>query len=76
MSNNISYLHSHSGIERFSKDKEITNKSHVLVDEKFISMFDDMALERKPTKFNGTKYYKVPIMAFVRKGGVFKNLDR
>jgi hypothetical protein len=76
MKENILYLHSHSGIERTLKDKDIVNKSHVLVDEQFKDLFDDCAKPIKSIVVSGKKYFKVPILSFVNKGGIFKNLDR
>lgn len=75
MSQSVNYLHSHSGLERMLKDNDLNNKSHVLIDEKFKGMFADGATPLKPFRYNHIQYYKVPIMAFVKKGGVFKNLD-
>ena len=68
MSRGISVLHSHSGIE-----KELKFPKHiVLVDECFGGLFPDEAI--KPFRYDGEMYYKVPILMFVEKGGVFKNL--
>lgn len=75
MSKETDYLHSHSGLERTLKDDDIVNKSHVLIDEKFKGMFADGEINLKPFRFGGVQYYKVPIMAFVKKRGVFRNLD-
>ena len=72
---NVPYLHSHSGIERFSRDKDIKNKSHVLVDAKFKHLFEDAATELSAVKYKDVIYYKVPTFAFVRKSGVFKNFN-
>lgn len=68
MSHNLDCLHSHSALERdlhFPKDI-------VLVDEKFQHMF--LADYIKPFVYNGVRYYKVPTLSFVKKGGIFKNL--
>ena len=73
MSQGINYLHSHSGIERTLKDKNIVNKSHVLVDEQFKDLFDDCAKPIKSIVVSDKKYFKVPILSFVNKGGIFKN---
>lgn len=75
MSNGINYLHSHSGIEREVRELA-KDKSHVLIDEEFKHMFDDCGVKLTPFTYMGVKYYKVPIYAFFRKGGVFKNLNR
>lgn len=69
MSQGIKYLHSHSGIER-----ELKYPKHiVLVDEEYIGVFSEL-LDLKKIKCNGKFYIEVPIMEFVFKGGVFKNL--
>lgn len=68
MSNDFKVLHSHSGIER-----ELQFPKHtVLVDECFGRLFPDDAI--KPFRYDGVMYYKVPILMFVEKGGVFKYL--
>lgn len=69
MSKNLTILHSHSGLERNLKFPQ----SFVLVDEEFSDMFDSEHV--KPFKHNRIVYLKVPILMFVNKGGVFKNLD-
>ena len=67
MSKNFGLLHSHSGLER-----ELKFKKHiVLVDEQYKNMFLEDTIEK--FKHLGNVYYKVPILSFVRKGGVFKN---
>ena len=69
MSNGVTYLHSHSGIER-----ELKFPKHlVLVDEKYKSLFLQDTIT--PFKHNGRLYYKVPVLSFVRKGGAFKNFS-
>lgn len=69
MSNGVTYLHSHSGIER-----ELKFPKHlVLVDEKYKSLFLQDTIT--PFKHNGRLYYKVPVLSFVRKGGMFKNFS-
>lgn len=67
MSKGIDILHSHSGIEMESKFP----KHVVLVDEEYEKMF------RNPKAFvyNNKMYFKVPILEFVEKGGIFKNFD-
>jgi hypothetical protein len=68
MSVRINYLHSHSGIER----ELCFPKNTVLIDKKYEHLF-----EGEPhTLFihKGVEYYKVNILSFVKKGGVFKNL--
>lgn len=69
MSSNISYLHSHSGIEREVR----MQKRFVLVDEKYKGMFSDCGTEVVPFFYQNKKYYQVPIMAFVNNGGIFRN---
>ena len=71
MSQGINYLHSHSGIERERKFP----KHIVLVDERFKDEFNDCPDKITPYKVNGKTYYKVPILLFIAKGGVFKNLN-
>lgn len=76
MSNGVNYLHSHSGLERtLPKDKELSSKAYVLVDEKFASMFADVAAQTKKFVYDGVSYIKVPTLVFVAKGGLFKNLS-
>jgi hypothetical protein len=75
MSQGISYLHSHSGLERNVNDPDITNKSHVLIDEKYLYYFPDIASFAKKVVYNNITYCKIPIMKFVMKGGRFKNLE-
>lgn len=72
MSNGTLYLHSHSGIERENKFP----KHIVLVDEKFKDLFSDGAVDLASFKYRGNLYYKVPILQFINKGGIFKNLDK
>ena len=76
MSQGINYLHSHSALERELKDKNIANKSHVLVDEEYIDRFESSATNFKTITLYGVTYYKIPILLFVHKGGVFKNLAK
>lgn len=70
MSRGINYLHSHSAIEL----EQHFPKHIVLVDEEYKNMFLDCADEIQPYKYMSKIYYKVPITAFVNKGGVFKRL--
>lgn len=70
MSQGISQLHSHSGLEgalRFPKH-------FVLVDAIYASQFHKKGVNTIPFKHNGVEYIKVPTIEFVREGGVFKNL--
>lgn len=67
MSVRYNSLHSHSGLERDLK----IDKGLVIIDEEYKSLFEEYSL--KPFKYNGLTYYKVPTLAFVNKGGVFKN---
>ena len=64
----LPFLHSHSGLERELQ----MEKRNVLVDLEFEELFKDVPTEIFETP-NKT-YLKVPIFAFVRKGGIFKNM--
>lgn len=67
MSKKFNMLHSHSGLE-----KELGMPKHiVLVDEQYKGLFIEDKI--KPISCHGINYYKVPILSFVRNGGVFKN---
>jgi len=68
MSHGLIYLHSHSGLERFLAFP----KHIVLVDAEFEELFPKDVVE--PFRYNKVDYVKVPILMFVDKGGVFKNL--
>lgn len=65
-------LHSHSELER----KLNFPKHIVLIDARFKDLFADGGIRIEPFKYDGVEYYKVPILAFARKGGEFKNLDK
>lgn len=67
MSGKFNGLHSHSALERELKFP----KHFVLVDEEYKNMFIADTISRYA--YGGKVYYKVPIMSFVRNGGVFKN---
>lgn len=67
MTDNFHFLHSHSALERELK----MPKWLVLIDTEFGDMFDKSACT--PCKYNGVKYYRIPIALFVAKNGVFKN---
>lgn len=69
MSNRVNYLHSHSGLERELKFK----KNVVLVDEKYKELFEGEPVCQLFVH-NKMNYYKVNILSFFYKGGVFKNL--
>lgn len=70
MSQGITYLHSHSWLER-----ELRFPKHiVLVDAEYKEIFENSLIPIEPFKHGGVIYYKVPILSFVYKGGVFKNL--
>lgn len=60
-------LHSHSAIER----ELVFPKNKVLVDAKYKDLFEEW--ETEPYAYENVLYYKVPILSFVKKGGVFKN---
>lgn len=63
-------MHSHSCLER---ELELP-KRFVLVDAEYASRFLDDTITKVVNK--NVTYYKVPILEFVMKGGVFKNLNR
>lgn len=67
MSQGVGYLHSHSAIER---EKRLP-KHVVLVDEEYEKMFKKAV----PFVYNNKMYLQVPILEFVKNGGVFKNFD-
>ena len=69
MSNGITFLHSHSGLERDLRFPKHT----VLVDAKYANMFSGEPCV--PFKHNSIEYAKVNILSFVKKGGVFKNIS-
>ena len=69
MSNGITFLHSHSGLERNLRFPKHT----VLVDAKFANMFSGEPCV--PFIHNSIEYVKVNVLSFVKKGGVFKNLS-
>ena len=76
MSLGITYLHSHSGLER-----EIKYPKHkVLVDEKFenelLGTESKESIKFNRMKHDGVTYIEVPIALFVNKRGVFKNLSK
>ena len=70
MSQGITYLHSHSWAERELR----LPKNVVLIDKEYKGLFEGGLVKLEPLKLNGVLYYKVPILSFVYKGGVFKNL--
>lgn len=63
------FMHSHSALERDLKFP----KSYVLVDEEFSPIFVEEGVFVAPVTICGVSYVKVPIMAFIKLGGVFKN---
>jgi hypothetical protein len=71
MANEISTLHSHSQLENFLKFP----KHIVLVDAKFAKLFHAQGICTTNFRHGGMEYVKVPILAFVRLGGVFKNFS-
>lgn len=73
MSDNINYLHSHSAIER-SQKKTLNDKAHVLIDTRYASLFPKDLCEEY--KYNGVTYLSVPTVLFLKRGGVFKNLNK
>lgn len=74
MSQGITYLHSHSDIERNVREL-VRDKFHVLVDEEFKHVFDDCTTDVRPYAYKNKIYYLVPTYAFYKKGGLFKNLS-
>ena len=68
MSHGITFLHSHSGLERNLRFPKHT----VLVDAKFANMFSGEPCV--PFTHKSIEYVKVNILSFVKKGGVFKNI--
>ena len=71
MSHGMTFLHSHSGLERDLKFPKHT----VLIDARFVHEFNKFGIKTTPFKYNGVEYYKVNILAFANAGGVFKNLS-
>lgn len=69
--NDVLSLHSHSGLER----RIGLNKRSVLIDEMFKHHFDGLDVKPKRVTYNGIRYYAVPVIEFIKKGGKFKNLD-
>jgi hypothetical protein len=67
MSKGITYLHSHSTIEREKK----LPKHFVLVDEEYAGLFQ----KPHPFEYKRKMYMKVDILDFVNNGGVFKNFE-
>lgn len=67
MANGVGGLHSHSALER----ELCMEKSKVLVDERYADLFPECA---EPFSYHNVRYVKVPILAFVSRGGAFKNL--
>ena len=75
MSQGVTYLHSHSDIERNVREL-VRDKFHVLIDKEFKHMFDGCTTDIRPYPYNGKMYYRVPTYAFYKKGGLFKNLNK
>lgn len=71
MSHGMTFLHSHSGLERELK----LPKHTVLIDTCFGGMFHKDGIKTEPFKYNGVNYFKVNTLAFVNAGGIFKNLS-
>ena len=69
MSLGLDYLHSHSWLEREMK----IEKRFVLVDTVFADLFLNDAV--KKITVQRKVYLRVTTLSFVRKGGIFKNLD-
>lgn len=68
MSVGVTYLHSHSKLENILNFP----KRIVLVDAQYRNMFLDCCVET--FNYNKVNYIKVPILTFVKRGGIFKNL--
>ena len=68
MSVGVTYLHSHSGLEKMLNFP----KRVVLIDAQYREMFLDCYVEQ--FTYNKINYIKVPTYAFYKRGGVFKNL--
>ena len=63
-------LHSHSALEReLNLPKDI-----VLVDARFERAFVNAKYTVTPVRYGQTDYVKVPVLAFVKFGGKFKNV--
>lgn len=69
MSHGLEYLHSHSALERELK----LPKHMVLIDAKFVHMF--ASTSAVPLEYCQVRYFKVPTLAFIKMGGIFKNLS-
>ena len=69
MASYVDGLHSHSGLEgAMGYPKHL-----VLVDERFEDLFLKNNIKPMRIALNNKTYLRVPIMAFVRLGGQFKN---
>lgn len=69
MSRNTDFIHSHSALER-----ELRMPKHlVLVDAKFATTFITNNIRVVSIKYGNTDYIEVPILGFIKMGGVFKN---
>lgn len=74
MSTGENRMHSHSGLE---KELEYP-KRYVIVDKSFRDSFsakdilEEFSLIREGRKI---EYIKVPVLEFIKKGGIFKNLN-
>lgn len=69
----VSILHSHSALER-----ELRFPKHVvLVDLQFADMFDSKKTKEFTTLIGSADktYLRVPILDFVKLGGIFKNFS-
>ena len=69
MSNGVTYLHSHSVIERDLKFP----KHIVLVDKEYGHLFKDK--NTKDFRYKDKNYIKVNILDFVHAGGFFRNFS-
>lgn len=71
MSVGLTVLHSHSVLEC-----ELKFPKHiVLVDATYASVFHKRGVNTTPFRYNSIDYIKVPILEFVKAGGIFKGLS-
>lgn len=69
MASYIDSMHSHSGLEN-----SLGYPKHlVLVDEKYEDLFLEANIRVVKVSIKNKKYLRVPILAFVKLGGQFKN---
>lgn len=71
MGKDIGCLHSHSGLER----RLGLPMGIVLVDDKYVQDFIGDGIKTESFRVKNRTYHKVPILAFVKRGGKFMNLN-